>query len=112
MKAKFKIKQLAAVDTIDLELVHPKHGATGIMLKAAGPTHPAWKEALDVWRKSEDTEADNLELLASTVLGWDEDAFELPYTKENVIAVLGAEENTWIVNQVGATVRDHTKFFL
>jgi len=112
MKSKFKIKQLAAVDTIDMELIHPKHGATGIVLKAAGPTHPVWKEALKVWRESEDTEADNLALLSACVLAWDEEAFELPYTTENVIAVLGSEENTWIVNQVGQTVRDHTKFFL
>lgn len=111
MKAKFKLKQLESVDTIDKELVHPKHGNTGIMVKLAGPTHPVWKEALKVWRDSEDTEEDNKRLVSSAILGWDEEAFEAPYSKEAVIEAFSNPGNEWMVEYVFGTIREHKNFF-
>lgn len=112
MKAKFKISQLAAVDTVTKELVHPKHGDTGINFTLAGPSHPTWREALKVFRESAQDEDANMALLAATVIGWDEEAMEAPYSPEAVLAAFKKPENEWMTLFVSNTVLDNTTFFL
>lgn len=112
MKAKFKLSQLAAQDKITKELVHPKFGDTGIVVTLAGPTHPSWKEALKVYRNGEQNEEGNLVLLSSTIIGWDEEAMELPFSPENALEVMKAPANEWMVSFISSTVLDNTTFFL
>lgn len=110
MKAKFKIAQLAA-KPLELELVHPKHGETGIVITLVGPHSQKFRDAIDAYRETEGTAQDNLALMASTVVGWDEEAFDGPATPENVMALLGDPVNEWIVTQVSEKIRDSASFF-
>ena len=114
MKAKFKISQLAAQDTVQKELVHPKHGDTGIMVTIAGPLHPEWKEALKMYEETSGVEGDERasKLFAAAVLGWDEEAMEVPYSKEAALELFKNEKQAWFIQNVVDTVQDHTKFFL
>ena len=111
MKAKFKIKQLAAVDSRDIELVHPKHGETGIVVKLAGPLHPTWVEALAKFKDSKQETGDNLDLLAATILEWDEESFEAPLTVEAAKAALSADENRWMTSFLVEKTTSNDTFF-
>ena len=111
-KAKFKLSQLASVDTKDVELVHPKHGATGMVVTLAGPTHPVWVQALETFRASNQTADDNLLLLASTVISWDEEAFEVAHSTDVVVAALKDKKNEWMTLFLSNAILDNTTFFL
>lgn len=112
MKAKFKLSQLAAVDTVQKELIHPKHGDTGIFVTLAGPTHPAWKAALEIYNGTEgDQNERGLKLFASSVLGWDEEAMEMPYSQENALALFKDPKHEWMARQLTDAVLDNTTFF-
>jgi len=112
MKAKFKLSQLAAVDTVQKELIHPKHGETGIFVTLAGPTHPTWKAALEEYNASEEEQnIRGLKLFAGSILGWDEEAIELPYTTENVLALFKDDKHEWMARQLTDAVLDNTTFF-
>jgi len=50
-------------------------------------------------------------LFAACVVGWDEEAFELPFTKENVIATFSKTENQWMVLNIVPFIREATNFF-
>ncbi len=111
-KAKFKIAQLAAVDQVTTELVHPKHGDTGIEVVIAGPTHPKWREALKVFGEAEgDDETRGKVLFAAAVLGWDEEAMG-PYSKEAVLALISDEKQMWFSENIVRATQDHAQFFL
>lgn len=111
MKAKFKISQLAAVDTKDVELIHPTKGETGIVFKLAGPIHSVWKEALKVFRESEQDADANLNLLASTILSWDDEAMEAKYSQEAVHSFLSKPEHEWAVHFISNKILDNETFF-
>ncbi len=110
MKQKFKISQLAA-KPIEVELEHPTAGKTGIFIKLVGPQSKQFRDALDVFQKSENTEEDNLKLFASCLVGWDEEAFEKPFSVEAAVEFFSAPENAWAANFLIPIVKDHTKFF-
>lgn len=109
-KAKFKISQLAAKQ-IDLELEHPVEGPTGIIVKLVGPQSTQFRDALKVFEESEGTEEDNLKLFAACFVGWDEEAFEQPFSVEAAAEFLSKPENSWVANVIVPIVKDYTKFF-
>lgn len=111
-KAKFKLSQLASVDTKDVELVHPKHGDTGMIVTLAGPTHPVWVQALETFKASPQSSEDNLHLLASTVISWDEEAFEVAHSHDAVVAALKDKKNEWMTSFLSHKILDNTTFFL
>ncbi len=108
MKSKFKIKTLAAKPT-DFELVHPVHKETGIMISMRGPHSKEWREAFDKYK--DDEKNGSLELMVAAIVGWDEDAFELPCTPENVKTVLADPVNEWIAQEVVRHLWDVSAFF-
>lgn len=110
MKSQFKINQLAA-KPIELSLIHPTQGDTGIIVKMVGPHSTQFREANKKFKDTEMSEKDFVEFVASTVTGWDEDAFEMPCSHENVVAALAAPENEWIVVQVMKKFNDSLAFF-
>lgn len=110
MKAKFKIHQLAA-KPVDVELIHPKHGETGIVIKLVGPHSEIWRSALTEYQKNTESEDANLKLMASSVIGWDEEAFEQPYSPEAVLALLSDPANEWLTAQIVSHVGETSLFF-
>lgn len=111
MKAKFKINQLAA-QPINVELVHPVAGPTGIFVKMCGPHSSKLKAALEVYNKIDSpTEAESIQMFASSLMGWDEDAFEMPFSDANAALFLSQAENRWIVDQIAPMSMDRNKFF-
>lgn len=111
MKSKFKINQLAA-QPIDVELVHPVAGATGIFVKMCGPHSSKLKAAFEEYQKLDTpTDEDNVRLFTASMIGWDEEAFEQPFTPENALNFFKQPENGWIAEQLAPTMMDKNKFF-
>lgn len=111
MKAKFKLSQLAA-KPITVELKHPKFGDTGIEVTLVGPMSTQFRTALDKFRALDTvTDADQLELFVSTIVGWDEEAFERPFSKEAALEVFGQPENEWMTNQLTEVAKEALNFF-
>lgn len=111
MMKKFKISQLAA-KPIDVNLVHPKHGETGIVIKMVGPHSKAWRDALDEYQKDPEAKDANLKLMSSTLVGWDKDDFEVDFSPEAVQALLADPANEWITTQLVERVGQTALFFL
>lgn len=123
MKAKFKLSQLALQDRKTITLVHPKHGDTGIEVVIAGPTNPTWEKALKEFHekmdekvsKPEAEESENdyagIELYASAILGWDEEALEQKYSHEAALELLKDEKYYWLGPQIIEATKDHMSFF-
>lgn len=110
-KIKFKINQLAA-KPIDVELEHPTEGKTGIIVKMCGPHSKQFKEAATVFRNLEKpTDEDHLKLFTSCLMGWDEEAFDQPFSVEAANAMLIQPESQWIMDFLAPMVRDHKLFF-
>jgi hypothetical protein len=111
MKAKFKINQLAA-KPVDVELVHPTIGATGIFVQMCGPHSAKLKTAFEAYYKLENpTETDQIKLFVASLMGWDEEAFEQPFSPEAALAFFSQPENSWISEQLAPVMVDKTKFF-
>lgn len=112
MKAKFKRSQLAMQDSKTITLQHPVHGDTGIQMTVAGPTHPQWKEALEIFTsKPEDDENRGRDLFSAAVLGWDEEAMEVPFSKEAVKAIFENDGEEWIAANIVKATQDPNAFF-
>jgi hypothetical protein len=109
-KAKFKINQLAA-KPVDVDLIHPTEGLTGIVVKLVGPHSRQFKDAYEAFKNSEQTVDDNLLLFVSCVIGWDEEAFEMPYSTENAMKLFKNPENAWIAECIAPVMRDSLQFF-
>src|SRR4051812_11748779 len=111
MKAKFKINQLAA-QPVDVELIHPTIGATGIFVKMCGPHSSKLKVAFEEYQKvDKPTDADNVKLFVASLMGWDDEAFEQPFSDQAALAVFSQPENGWIAEQLAPLMLDKTKFF-
>lgn len=111
MKAKFKVSQLAA-KAIEVELVHPTAGETGIKVKLLGPHSQQVRDAYAKYHAIETpSDGDEYELLAGCFAGWDEEAFEMEFSKENVIKFFSNPENSWAAQSVAPTLKDPNAFF-
>lgn len=114
MKAKFKIMQLAA-KPVDFELIHPVHGATGIIVKLAGPHSKEFRATVERLQQADQTNVDliarGVEILSACIVGWDEEAFEMPWSPEAAKAFITLPENQWAAEQLGAKINDQALFF-
>lgn len=115
MKAKFKLMELAA-QPVDLELVHPVFGDTGIIVKLVGPHSTEYHEIVkqmivEQQAGTEQMESSGKRMMAACIVGWDEEGFEMPYSKEAALEVVSKAENTWMLDQIALTIEDYKKFF-
>ena len=111
MKAKFKINQLAA-KPLDIELIHPVKGNTGIMVKMVGPHSIQYRELQKRLQAREViNNQDNYEVISSLLIAWDEEAFGIAWSEEAVRTVILNPENQWISNFLSETVTDQLQFF-
>jgi hypothetical protein len=110
MKAKFKITQLAA-KPIKVELVHPTQGETGIFVDLVGPHSKQFHTAFEAFEASEQKQEDNLKLFASCFIGWDDEAFEMPFSAENALAFFSNSDNAWAANFIAPILKDANRFF-
>ena len=110
MKAKFKVNQLAA-KPIEVELKHPVHGDTGIMVKIVGPQSKQFAEAAAEFEASAKGPDDNIRMFARCFVDWDADAFEMPFSHEDCFNFLKQPENGWVAETVAPLVKDHLHFF-
>ena len=111
MKAKFKIMDLAA-KPIERELIHPVHGETGIIVKLVGPHSQQFRDLQKRLAEAKEvTTETNYEVIASLIVGWDEEAFEMPCTPENVRDYIFAPENQWVSNFLSEFITDQFQFF-
>ena len=110
VKAKFKISQLAA-KPIEVELVHPVHGETGIMFNLVGPHSKVFQDAKEVYVASEGTAADNFRLMSACVIGWDEEAMEMPWSEENSFKFFSNEANIWAIHFLTPIIKDEMNFY-
>lgn len=110
MKQKFKMNDLAA-KPLELELEHPVIGKTGIKIKLLGPHSQQVRDAFGVFEASEKKEDDQLKLFANCLLGWDEEAFEMPFSVENAMKFFRVPENAWAASFIGPKLKDPNIFF-
>lgn len=110
MKAKFKVLQLAA-KPVEFELVHPVHGETGIIVKMVGPHSKEFREIVQALQEEPNAVTRGIEILSSCIVGWDEEAFEMPYSKEAAKDFITMPENEWVVQQLSEKINDQALFF-
>ena len=110
MKAKFRVSQLAA-KPIDIELVHPVMGETGIFIKLAGPHSPQFQAARKAYQASEGKEEDGVRLFSSCVIGWDTEAMESEWSVENAFNYFNQPENSWAVEFLTPVIKDEMRFY-
>lgn len=110
MKAKFRISQLAATPK-DIELIHPVVGETGIVMQVAGPHSKQFQNAYDVFSTSAQLSDDNLKLFCSCIIGWDEEAMEMPFSLENAEKFFADPTNAWVSNQLAPVMKEYKQFF-
>lgn len=110
MKTKFKISQLAA-KAIDVELIHPEHNKTGIMVELVGPHSKVFQEAKAVYETTDGTAADNIRLFSACIVGWDSECMEMDWSVENSFNYFSKPENTWAVQFLSPIIRDELNFY-
>jgi hypothetical protein len=108
--------------SIDMELIHPTKGATGIMLKIVGQDSVQFRQLSKGLMKNrleqgKDTkidvdqlEKDNAALAAACIVGWDEGVFG-PYTADKAVEYMIDPELAWIREQVESFVKTRSNFF-
>lgn len=110
IKSKFKISQLAA-KPIEVELVHPVHGETGIIFNVVGPHSKVFQDAKDVYINSDGNATDNFKLMSACIIGWDEEAMEMPWSTENSFKFFSTEENIWAIHFLTPIIKDEINFY-
>lgn len=111
---RYNIRQLAA-QPLNVHLVHPVLGDTGIFVKVVGPQSKQFRDALTHFESlSEEQQKDpveNARVFTSCILSWDPEDFGEPFSVEAAIRIFLEPENSWIANFLTKVVKDHTLFF-
>lgn len=107
---KMKMSDLRA-GPAKVELIHPLNGNTGIYLTLRTPYSPEVKAALKVFMDSEKEAIDNARVLSAYIKEWDEEAFELPLTEDNVIAFFTDDDNAWVIVALNHLLESPTTYF-
>jgi hypothetical protein len=102
----------------NMPLVHPTEGETGGYVTLIPKQCNAYFfKAMEIakFADKETTLEENMrmsaELLATVVIGWDEEVFGQEFTTDAVVALLMDMENFWIRNAIEQALDDTANFF-
>ena len=107
-----------------LNLVHPVYGETGVNLFVVGQQSKQYiNKQLEILRENqtgksitdrplEDLVRDGRRMVASCIVGWDNDEFfGGPYTPELALDIIADPENQWLVEVIQEFTQDQQRFF-
>lgn len=107
-----KPTRVELVHTLQPEYNVSETNGTGVFVDLVGPLSKQFQAAKEVYETTEGTQEDNIRLMSSCIVGWDNEDFDgMECTPENVFAVLSNPENSWIATFLAPVIQDHKNFF-
>lgn len=101
-----------------MPLIHPTEGDTGGYVDlVSSQTNGYFYKAIELSKNSPEnaTIADQIkasaELVASVIIGWDEEVFGMEFNTDNAVVLLSEVENFWIRDAINKALEDNTNFF-
>ena len=117
------LKDWAMPNTIQVELIHPVKGATGVFLTLQGEDTPLFRQrTIEIMRKRLEDKLEVIDperlaeesaaLVAASIAGWsDDEAFDGPYSEQRAIELMLMPGLMWIREQVESFRKDRSNFF-
>lgn len=113
-------RTLASLKTrpFKMPLIHPTEGDMGAYIElVSAQSNSYFYKVLELAKSNSDETSvqDQIklaaELVATVMIGWDEEFFGMEFTTDNAIALLADVENFWIRDAINKALEDNTNFF-
>lgn len=113
-------RTLASLKTrpFKMPLIHPTEGDMGAYIElVSAQSNSYFYKVLELAKSNSDETSvqDQIklaaELVATVMIGWDEEFFGMEFTTDNAITLLADVENFWIRDAINKALEDNTNFF-